>query len=498
MSQRPSTSRRELRPVFAGLMLAMLLAALDHTVVATALPTIVGELGDLAQLPMVVTAYLLAATVSVPLLGRLSDVFGRTRMFHVAIGLFVLGALASGAAQSLGWLVAARVVQGAGAGGVIALTQTTIADLVTPRERGRYHGLMGAVFGFASIVGPLLGGLFVDHLSWRFAFWLNVPLGLLAMVVLARLLRLAPTGERRRVDWLGATLLVAGVSGLLLAVATAGREGAVDTRLALLAAGSVTLLVGFVVAQRYVTEPFVPLGLFRNRVFATGSALMFVVGVGMFSTIIYTPLYLQAVLGASATASGLLLLPLLGGLIASTIVSGRLVSRWGRYKPFPVAGTALLTLGLWLLSRLPGEASITATALPLAVAGVGIGMTLQIVVLAVQNAVDTVDLGTATSLTQFFRTIGGTLGVAGFGALLTARTAASLSGALPAGTDLSTLLASPAGIAALEPATREVVRAALADGTMALFAAAVPIVAVGFLLALVLPERPLRDTVDDA
>jgi EmrB/QacA subfamily drug resistance transporter len=364
MTAGPGSPQRSLRPVFAGLMLAMLLAALDHTIVATALPTIVGELGDLAALPWVVTAYMLAATVSVPVIGRLSDQLGRTRVFQAAIGLFVLGALASGTALSLPWLVAARVVQGAGAGGVIALTQTTIADLVSARDRGRYHGLLGAVFGVASIAGPLLGGLFVDHLSWRLAFWLNVPLGLLAMAVIGRLLRLSPTGGRRRVDWVGATLLTAGVAGLLLVIASAGRDGGLTPGLAGLAAAIVALLALFLLSQRRADEPIVPLGLFRNRVFALGSALGFVVGVGMFGTLIYTPLYLQAVLGASATASGFLLLPLLGGLIAATVVSGRLVTRWGRYKPFPVAGTFLLALGVWLLSGLGADTTRLEAALP--------------------------------------------------------------------------------------------------------------------------------------
>lgn len=494
MTAAQDAKRRDpaLRPVFATLMLALLLAALDHTTVATALPRIVGDLGDLSQLAWVVTAYMLAATIAAPVIGRLSDQLGRKRVYQAAIGVFVLGALLSGSATSLGQLVAFRFLQGTGAGGVIALTQTIIADLVSPRERGRYQGLLGAVFGFASVAGPLLGGLFVDHATWRFVFWMNVPLGLLALAVIQTRLHLPQGSGRRRIDWFGTALLTGGVTALLLAVSWGGNVLAWDApALFALVAGGACALAGFVLVQRRVSEPIVPLRLFGNRVFAVGSALSFVCGVGMFGTIVFTPLFLQTVLEASATASGLLLLPLLAGFICSSITAGRLITRWGRYKPFPIAGTVLATAGLWRMSTLGPSSSHVDAGVAMAVTGLGLGMVVQVVVIAVQNSVEREDLGSATSLAQFFRTIGGTIGITLYGALLNARLAGGALERLGSGT-VDELLHSPARIAALPPATRTAVLASLSDGITFLFALSVPVLAVGILLALALPELHLH------
>jgi EmrB/QacA subfamily drug resistance transporter len=489
-------SHREILTVFVALMTAMLLAALDQTIVATALPTIVGDLGGLSQLSWVVTAYLLTSTVSVPLYGKVSDLVGRKRLFQVAIGVFVLGSLACGAAQTMGQLIAFRALQGAGAGGLMSLSQTIIGDVVSPRQRGRYMGYIGAVFGVASIAGPLLGGYFVDNLSWRWAFYVNIPLGAVAFVVTRRNLRMAFTPRRRRIDYLGAGLLTAGITSLLLVAVWGGGTYAWGSGV-ILGLGAVALLAlaAFAVAERRAEEPILPPELFANPVFAVGAALSFIVGTSMFGAIIYLPLFLQVVVGVSATSSGLLLLPLIGGLLVSVIVSGRLITRWGRYKVFPIVGTALLSIGLGLLSTMSTETTQLQASAFMVVVGLGIGNVLQVLVLAVQNAVPLRHLGTATSSAQFFRSIGGTVGVAVFGALLNARVASALAAArlrLPAGADPEQLLASPGAIAQLPGPLQDALRTVLADAISWVFGLAVPVALLAFGLAWTLRELPLR------
>ena len=495
----PSYTHREILSIFAGLMTAMLLAALDQTIVATALPTIVGELGGLKNLSWVVTAYLLCSTISVPLYGKISDLHGRKKLFQFAITVFILGSVAAALSGTMGQLIAARAVQGVGAGGLMALAQVIIGDIVSPRERGRYMGYIGAVFGVASVAGPLLGGYFVDALDWRWVFWINVPLGAVALLVTQRYLKLVVTRRRAKVDYLGAALLSAGITTLLLATVWGGEVYAWGSAaiVSLILAALVSFAL-FAVVERRAAEPLLPIELFRNPVFTVSSALGFIVGVAMFGAIVYLPLFLQVVTGVTATSSGLLLLPLVGGLLIASISSGRLITRWGRYKVFPIAGTALLTIGMGLLSTMGTSTGQVVASSYMFVVGVGIGLVMQVLVLAVQNAVPLQHLGAATSAAQFFRSIGGTVGVAVFGALLNARLTANLADALPRGAtdDIGTLTqATPAAIAQLPDAVRVALQTSLADAVTWVFLLAVPLAVVAFVLSWILQERPLRTAI---
>src|SRR3954464_5045795 len=418
---------------FSGLLLAMLLASLHQTIVSTALPTIVGDLGGIDRLAWVVTAYMLAATVTIPLWGRLSDLYGRKRLFQAAIAVFLAGSALSGAAQSLGELIAFRALQGLGAGGLMTLAMAIVADIVAPRERGRYHGYIQMVFVLASVAGPLLGGLFADHLSWRWVFYVNLPIGVVALTVVTATLERTATRSRPRVDWSGAALLAAGLTTILLLMTWGGRPVAgASPAAAGLALAALALLAAFVARERGAPEPILPLRLLRDPVFDVVSVVLFLTTCAFFAAIVFTPLYLQLVTGASATSSGLLLLPLLLAAAASTAVSGRLISRTGRYKRFPVAGLALMTAGLLLLSRLDETTSRAMASLSLVVFGLGFGMVSQVLTVAVQNAVPRTDIGIATASANLFRALGGSVGVALFGAIFAARLDVWLPRELPA------------------------------------------------------------------
>ncbi len=395
---------------FSALLIAMLLASLDQTIVSTALPTIVGDLGSVDRLSWVVTAYLLAATVTIPIWGRASDLYGRKRLFQAAIAVFLAGSALSGAAPSLEWLIAFRALQGLGAGGLMTLAMALVADLVPPRERGRYQGYIQMVFVVASVAGPLLGGLFADHLSWRWVFYVNLPIGAVALTLAAITLEPSTREGRPRIDYLGAALLMAGLTGVLLAM-----QSGFDLPLALAA---VALLVAFVARERRAPEPILPLRLFRDPVFNVVSATLFLTTCAFFAAIVFVPLYLQEVLHVSATNSGALLLPLLLAATLTTTVAGRLISRTGRYKVFPIAGLALMSVALLLLSGMDANTSRTTAALFLVVFGLGFGMVSQILTVAVQNAVSPRDIGVATGSANLFRALGGSVGVAVFGALL--------------------------------------------------------------------------------
>src|SRR2546425_459300 len=478
-------------------MLALLIASLDQTIVATALPTVVSDLGGLSQLSWVVTAYLLTSTVSTPLRGKLGDLYGRKRLFQAAIVLFLLGSALCGLSQNLAELILFRGLQGLGGGGIFVLSQAIIADVVPPRQLGRYQGVFGAIFGVSSVAGPLLGGFFVETLSWRWIFYINLPLGAAALLVLA--LALAASGEpgQQRIDYLGTALLTVAGSLLILLTSLGGTIapwGSAPIILLAIVAGVFTL--GFVLVEQRAVEPVLPLPLFRNAVFSLSCTIGFVVGFALFGATTYLPLFLQVVNGASPTSSGLRLLPMILGVLLTSITSGQLISRWGRYKAFPIVGTALMTLGMFLLSRINEQTSVLVSSLFMLVLGLGLGLVMQVLVIVVQNAVDYRNLGAATSSVTFFRSIGGSFGTAIFGAIFSNQLAShlsSLASSLPSGFTLSNA-ESVAAIQHLPAAMRAEVVHAYAQSLSTVFLVAMPIAAVAFILSWLLPEVRLRAT----
>ena len=474
-------------------MLVLLLAALDQTIVATALPTIVGDLGGLSHLAWVTSAYLLAQTAVTPLYGKLGDLYGRKRVLQSAVLLFLAGSALCGLAGNMDQLIAFRAVQGLGGGGLIVLTQAIVGDIVSPRERGRYQGLFGGVFALASVGGPLLGGVIVEHVSWRWIFYVNLPLGAVALVAIAA--TLPATGARLRpvIDFLGAGVLAAGVSAIVLVTSLGGNTWAWGSaQVVLVGALGVALLGAFAAIERRATEPILPPALVRDEVFRVAGLLSLIVGFALFGAVTFLPLYFQTVHADSPTVSGLRLIPMMGGVVATSLVSGQLISRTGRYRAFPIAGTVVVTAGMLLLSRLGVATSGLSASLALLVLGLGLGMTMQVLVLAVQNAVDYSVLGAATSAVTMLRGVGGSLGTAVFGAIFTSRLGSALAGSIAASRGGTRLTGEQ--VAHLPGQERLAYEHAYVNALHPVFLAAAGVAAAGFLLSWRLKERPLRAT----
>ncbi|MFE1951286.1 DHA2 family efflux MFS transporter permease subunit [Streptomyces sp. NPDC059524] len=484
-----------------ALLLGMLLAALDQTIVSTALPTIVSDLGGLDHLSWVVTAYMLASTAATPLWGKLGDQYGRKKLFQIAIVIFLIGSALCGVAQNMPQLIGFRALQGLGGGGLMVLSMAIVGDIVSPRERGKYQGLFGAVFGATSVLGPLLGGLFTEHLSWRWVFYVNLPIGVVALAVIAAALHIPVRARKHRIDYLG-TFLIASVATCLVLVASLGGttwdwDSAQIIGLAVL---GVLLAVVFVFVEFRAAEPVLPMKLFRVRTFTLSAVISFVVGFAMFGAMTYLPTFLQVVHGVSPTMSGVHMLPMVFGLLIASTGSGQIVSRTGRWKVFPVVGTAVTALGLLLLHNLDENSSTLEMSGYFLVFGFGLGLVMQVLVLIVQNAVPYEDLGVATSGATFFRSIGASFGVAIFGTIFTNRLATKLTDALagqqlPPGVSPESLGADPRGIAGLPPALQPQVLHAYSSSITDVFLYAAPVALLAFVLSWFLREDKLRASV---
>jgi EmrB/QacA subfamily drug resistance transporter len=499
-------SHRQILVVMSGLMTGMFLAALDQSIVGTALPRITSELGGLDKLSWVVTAYMLTATASTPLWGKISDLYGRRLLFQVAIGTFVLGSLLSGFSHNIIQLISFRAVQGLGGGGLMSLALAVIGDVIPPRERGRYQGYFAAVFGTSSVIGPVLGGFFADGPGWQWIFFMNVPIGIVALVITSAALKMPHVRRNHSIDYLGAAVVVGSVSSILLYTAWAGPDHGWTSgqSLALLALG-VVLAFLFVAVERRASEPILPMRLFSNSIFTVSNIFGALIGMAMFGAIIFIPVYLQVVDGMSPTRSGLAMLPMVVGIFSTSITAGQLMTRTGRYKAFPIIGASVVIVALVMLSQLTASSPYWFAGLSMYVMGAGLGFTMQVLVTVVQNSVDRSDIGVATSSVTFFRQMGGSFGTALFGAILSSRLAVHIADALhnaPGGAaanagHVSDVTNNVQAIKGLPGPIHDLVTGAFSQSLHDTFLSAVPLVAIALVVAFFLKEKPLasRDAV---
>ncbi|TLS40828.1 MFS transporter [Streptomyces montanus] len=487
---------RSVRVVLLALMIAMLLAMLDNMIIGTAMPTIVGELGGLEHLAWVVTAYTLATAASTPIWGKLGDMYGRKGAFMTSIVIFLIGSALSGMAQDMGQLIGFRAVQGLGAGGLMVGVMAIIGDLIPPRERGKYQGMMAGVMALAMIAGPLVGGSITDHWGWRWSFYINVPLGVIALIAVSAVLHLPKKRSRGRIDYLGAALLTVGITSIVLVTTWGGTEYAWGSAMIMELIGiGVAALVGFLFVQTRAAEPVMPLHIFRSRNFSLMSVIGFITGFVMFGAVLFLPLYQQSVQGASATNSGLLLLPMLGAMLATSMVAGRVTTGSGRYKVFPIVGSALMTVGLFLLAQMDTETTRLTSGLYMAVVGAGMGCLMQITMLVAQNSVEMKDMGVASSSTTLFRTLGSSFGVAIMGALFNNRVQdvmAERAGALGSKVTEKSAQLDAASLAKLPDAAREAYQHAVSAGTHSAFLLGSVVAVVALVAAVFVKEVPLR------
>jgi EmrB/QacA subfamily drug resistance transporter len=496
-------SHRQIMIVYSGLMMGLLLAGLDQTVVATALPTIVGDLKGLDRLSWVVTAYLLTSTASTPLYGKISDLYGRRQVLQAAIIIFLVGSVLAGLSQNINELILTRGIQGIGAGGLITLAMAIVGDIVPPRQRGRYQGYFSAVFAATSVAGPLLGGFFVQDLSWRWIFYINLPIGAVALVMTSVVLRMDYPRREHRIDYLGSLLIVIGVSALLIVTVWGGNTYAWSS-LQIVVTGTIGLVFCalFVWRETRAPEPLIPLRLFSNRVFSVCNSVGFIAGAAMFGVIVFLPLYLQLVKKLAPTVSGLLLVPMMVGILMSSIIVGRTISRIGRYRAFLITGTAVAICGLFALSHLGVHSNQVLMSASLLLLGSGIGMSMPVLTIAVQNAVDWRDMGIGTATVNFFRSLGNSFGTAVFGAILIDRFDANLAHTLPQHVLAHvpggrTITGSPAAVHRLAPGVQAGIYDAFARSLDTVFLVATIVMVLAFVLSLFLRDVRLRDHLGD-